>query len=265
MKPILILIVIVSGVPLYSQESELEELTKRKKALELWVQPILDSIEILENRIQRIEEEARWNELNEKERFQFKLNKTGKIRKAPTAFSDIVSTLPQGHIVEGFDKSGEYIFIKAKHPQYSATEVEGWINEILLRKNAVYKDFLTFLTIRNKQEAERKRQEELHKKQVREDYNDWIQDRQEEIAKQRESRKQQLILLYGDLIGRRIFNGEFWIGMTDKMARESLGDPDDINRSVGSWGVHEQWVYERPNYQNVYLYFENGVLKSYQE
>ncbi len=49
-------------------------------------------------------------------------------------------------------------------------------------------------------------------------------------------------------------------GMTKKQAEASWGYPDDINKTVGSWGVHEQWVY--PNYQ--YLYFENGTLTSWQ-
>jgi hypothetical protein len=47
--------------------------------------------------------------------------------------------------------------------------------------------------------------------------------------------------------------------MTDDMARVSLGNPRSINRTVGSWGVYEQWVY-----YSTYLYFENGKLSSYQ-
>lgn len=52
----------------------------------------------------------------------------------------------------------------------------------------------------------------------------------------------------------------YWVGMTEEMARMSLGNPNDINRSVGVWGVHEQWVYE----VGINLYFENGRLESYQ-
>ena len=54
-------------------------------------------------------------------------------------------------------------------------------------------------------------------------------------------------------------NGEYWIGMSPEMATESLGNPETINHSVGSWGVNEQWVYP-----SLYLYFDNGVLTSYQ-
>ncbi len=49
------------------------------------------------------------------------------------------------------------------------------------------------------------------------------------------------------------------LGMTPCMAIAAWGRPDDINRSVGSFGVHEQWVYPAN-----YLYFQDGVLTSFQ-
>lgn len=39
-----------------------------------------------------------------------------------------------------------------------------------------------------------------------------------------------------------------------------MGNPDDINRTIYSWAVKEQWVYE-----NYYLYFENGILTAIQD
>ncbi len=54
--------------------------------------------------------------------------------------------------------------------------------------------------------------------------------------------------------------GTFWLGMTDEEARTDRSHLDSINRSVGSWGVHEQWVYS-----GFYLYFKNGILTSWQE
>jgi hypothetical protein len=65
---------------------------------------------------------------------------------------------------------------------------------------------------------------------------------------------------YGEKVYQKLKKGYYWIGMNQEMATIALGSPDDINRSVGSWGVHEQWVYK-----NLYLYFENGKLKSYQD
>jgi hypothetical protein len=48
--------------------------------------------------------------------------------------------------------------------------------------------------------------------------------------------------------------------MTKAMLIESIGNPDDINRTVGSWGVHEQWIYSR-----TYIYLENDIVTSWQD
>ena len=50
------------------------------------------------------------------------------------------------------------------------------------------------------------------------------------------------------------------IGMPQWVVLYKWGSPKDINRSVGSWGIHEQWVYG-----NNYLYFEGGILTSFQD
>lgn len=53
--------------------------------------------------------------------------------------------------------------------------------------------------------------------------------------------------------------------MSEAMVLESWGVPHDTNRSVGSWGIHEQWIYKKGKYDSYYLYFENGKLTSWQE
>jgi hypothetical protein len=56
------------------------------------------------------------------------------------------------------------------------------------------------------------------------------------------------------------------IGMTAEQVRAAWGRPDDINRSVYSFGVHEQWVWEDGDgipYQ--FAYMEDGVLTSTQQ
>ena len=57
-----------------------------------------------------------------------------------------------------------------------------------------------------------------------------------------------------------ISRGQVRIGMTDDQCRAAWGRPRDINRSTGTWGVHEQWCYGSGNY----LYMENGILRSIQ-
>jgi len=70
-----------------------------------------------------------------------------------------------------------------------------------------------------------------------------------------------LIKKYGKATAARIMAKEIWIGMTSEMAQDALRRPRDINRSTYSWGVHEQWVYPHGKY----LYFEDGVLASWQD
>lgn len=52
------------------------------------------------------------------------------------------------------------------------------------------------------------------------------------------------------------------IGMTQDQAIAGWGRPRDINRTSGTFGVHEQWVYGE--YGSGYLYFEDGVLTTIQ-
>lgn len=72
-------------------------------------------------------------------------------------------------------------------------------------------------------------------------------------AKQREERLQQAYA------NRRVF-----IGMTKDEVTTSWGRPANVNRSVYSNQVSEQWVY-RWSDKTTYLYFDDGVLRSLQE
>jgi len=70
-----------------------------------------------------------------------------------------------------------------------------------------------------------------------------------------------------------ILNGRIFIGMNTEQVLASWGKPNKINRSVYEWGVHEQWVYgglsgygRYSSYtEPTYLYFEDGLLKSWQD
>lgn len=58
-----------------------------------------------------------------------------------------------------------------------------------------------------------------------------------------------------------INSGRIKLGMTKEEVKQAWGEPRKINRNVGSYGVHEQWVYS----SGKYLYFENGILTSWQD
>lgn len=65
---------------------------------------------------------------------------------------------------------------------------------------------------------------------------------------------------WDDSTVERIKAGKVAIGMSREQVLLSWGPPQKNNKSVGSYGTHEQWVYGNGQY----LYFENGTLKSYQ-
>lgn len=64
---------------------------------------------------------------------------------------------------------------------------------------------------------------------------------------------------FGATKGKLILQSKVRLGFTSEMCRYSWGNPSDINKTTGSYGVHEQWVYE-----DSYLYFENGILTTIQ-
>jgi len=48
-------------------------------------------------------------------------------------------------------------------------------------------------------------------------------------------------------------------GMIAEQVKAAWGKPQRINETVGAWGTHEQWVYG-----DTYVYFENGLMTSWQ-
>lgn len=64
---------------------------------------------------------------------------------------------------------------------------------------------------------------------------------------------------WGPSVAKDIVEGYVRIGWNKEKCIMSWGEPKDINRSIGSWGTHEQWCYS-----SSYLYFENGKLTSIQ-
>jgi hypothetical protein len=78
--------------------------------------------------------------------------------------------------------------------------------------------------------------------------------------------KKAMIKKYGPVYGPYVFSATPTVGMTKAMFNEFMNKPDEVNRTVGTWGVHEQWVYsDRPNGKTEYYYFENGKLTSWQD
>lgn len=168
------------------------------------------------------------------------LKMQGKIKKNADPFSEILTIVPAGDTVKLTDyKKGYWVINKG--------EFFGYISEIYFVET---KSLLTFKKELIRKNDELLRQEEEKKKKAD----------AEMLEKASIEYKNKLTKKYGASTADKLLKGYIWLGMTKEMAKISLGDPRNINRSVGSWGVKEQWVYH-----SVYLYFDNGILSSYQD
>ena len=78
--------------------------------------------------------------------------------------------------------------------------------------------------------------------------------------KRKEELRKQVNSEYGAFISQRILQNEICIGMTQRMAQLSLGEPMEIEMQKEDYGISERWVYE-----NKELFFENGALAVWKE
>ncbi len=63
-----------------------------------------------------------------------------------------------------------------------------------------------------------------------------------------------------------INEGKFSIGMKEVELQFSIGMPNDVNTTKGRNYERKQYVYNKgSSFENMYFYFENGVLASYQD
>jgi ABC-type phosphate transport system permease subunit len=52
------------------------------------------------------------------------------------------------------------------------------------------------------------------------------------------------------------------LGMTTEQVIKAVGKPNDVNTTIGTWGTHEQWIYNYAPFH--YIYFDNDTLTALQ-
>ena len=171
------------------------------------------------------------------------------VRQEPSTRSEILTTVEMGEVLYVQNRNNQWLEVKFDNPLYLRNQVariaagrpytryessqdfensyyEGWVHESSVSTNKVLK-----LTP--------------------------------------DGRRQYIFIQKNKTISenfkKAILKGQIILGMTEAMVTATWGQPGDINRSVGSYGVHEQWVYGDTTTERYFLYFENGVLTSWQE
>ncbi|APT75036.1 hypothetical protein LN42_00450 [Marinitoga sp. 1137] len=101
---------------------------------------------------------------------------------------------------------------------------------------------------------------------------DFIEQKKEDfklLKKKKIEEEKRINLRYGKW-APYVIKKEIAIGMPSWIVKEILGRPSDINKTVTANIIYEQWIYEKydfslkTNWPYLYLYFENGVLTSWQ-
>ena len=226
----------------YAQNSQLDNLNKTRQRIESDIKIRQDSLTAVIHQIEIINQSKVMAKLISKGEGMFfpaTLNTSGKIRKENNPNSIVLTQVNKSDTVLLTDYMDGYWIV-------NKGEYFGYINELYLNNTSELQTYKNAVHDRSERMRLQMEKEQMDRESAR-------------ASKMYEQRKSQLAKRFGKEIAEKIIMGEYWIGMSSEMARESLGRPETINRSVGSWGVHEQWVYYR-----LYVYIENGKLSSYQ-
>lgn len=235
MKFIIVLFVIQSALLCQSIDSNIANLKIDRLRLENLIKSKTDSLEIVKNDLDKYIMQKKLIELKGKNSIKVVCKSKGEIRKENSMYSDILFKTEINDTLilldycfnEKFVKENSWLVKKDEHIGYVFESILSETEDIILFRENIIKE---------------KQENEINfNKKKKQEYKKFLTDK------------------FGKNIGEDLFNGYYWVGMTVEMVSISLGNPNNINKTVGDWGIHEQWVYS-----NLYLYFENGILTSYQ-
>jgi hypothetical protein len=236
MKKILLLMIFISGFTnAQSTNDEINLLVKKINKYNTSILSLKDSIKKTELEIEKIKSKEVLRTIKNSTIVAI-ATKDGSLKKTPLVGGDEILVL---------DKDTEVVVTDYVNGFYKVCvdSVCGYMYEVWIKKNYELNNLRDLKIIEKEKLINIKEQKRISQEKK---YN-----------QEQENRN---IKKYGKPLYEKLKKGYYWIGMTDKMALISLGNPNDINKSVGSWGTHEQWVYD----DGFYCYFENGILKSYQ-
>jgi len=239
---LLALVLNIFSIAAFSQTKEILELETLKNSLTKEIASLTDSVSKIQKKIELLKTNEILSTISDSTLRGMTL-KGAKLKKSPDPLGEISSTFTEEKEVIILDYSDLYFGV-------CAGGICGYMSEIWVKKSQEVENFISAKNF-EKEELKRleiERQTRLKTKTV-----------QAERAKLVELEKT-YIKRYGENNYSKMKQGYYWIGMNKEMATISLGSPNKVNRTVGAWGVREQWVYE-----TIYLYFENGVLTSYQD
>ncbi len=232
-----------------SNSEKIEKLKKEATRVENEIQIRTDSLTILRGEIKHLENQEYLSKFKQQDgdlSIFATLTMPGKLRKSNNPLSQIITIVNQNDTIKLTDYVGGYWIV-------NKGQFFGYLSEVFVKKTEEVKVFKEELEKQNEELRKKEEAEKIEKEKLA------VENQTALELQKRKKYRQKIISKYGNETGQKLLDGYYWIGMTDDMARVSLGSPRSINKTVGAWGVNEQWVY-----YSIYLYFENGKLNSYQ-
>lgn len=228
---IILFLFIFNSISICFENSNIVKINSQIDSLKILKDKLLKQISAIENEIQICE-----NNKNvllqikfDSTKFYTKVKHSAPLLKKPSNLSPEITKIDNGTILELLDFND--MFFKV----YYANKI-GYIWQFYLEQDPSIEHFKTA----------KQKENDIKKIKLRETLS--------------AQKKEEILKKYGKYWGEIIAENKVKIGMTTEMVIASWGKPTDINRSIGSWGKHEQWIYN-----GSYLYFEDGVLTAWQD
>lgn len=251
--PLIFCFIFFPFLKLVAQQSDNQgilKLEQLKSHFEKKIKILNDSLSSINNQITEIKKLEEYKKLAQLDTLRFievETNIEARYVDKPNYNENAKGIIPQGTKLHLYDYKFGYWYFKTD-------SIIGYYHSRYLIETDEMKKFREMfeardLAIRKIKEAENRKSDSLKQ----------IQSEKLRIQ-QNEQYKKSLISRYGLSNTEKILQHKIWIGMTREMLISSWGNPNDINRTVGSFGVHEQFVYG-----STYVYVENGKLTSWQD
>ena len=228
------LMIIFFSLKNFAQKTELTELKNKREKVLSQIKILTDSVKNIDLKINTIKS-SEIQKLVSDSTLKATVRSGAKLKKTGSPLGELITTLTEDKEVVILDYKDDYFGV-------CTDSICGYMSELWIKRNGKISAF-----VKSKEEEKRKLKRLQREQKLKEQKAEYAELEKKYIKK------------YGQKTYNKLKEGYYWIGMNKEMATISLGSPNDINRTVGSWGVHEQWVYD-----NLYLYFENGKLTSYQ-
>lgn len=227
------LMIIFFSLKSFAQKAELKELENKREKVLSQIKILTDSVKNIDLKIYTIKSSEIQKLVNDST-LKATVRSGAKLKKTGSPLGELIRTLIEDKEVVILDYKDDYFGV-------CTDSICGYMSELWIKRNDKISAFV-------KTKEEERKLKRLQREQK-------LKEKKAEYAEL----EKKYIKKYGQNTYYKLQEGYYWIGMDKEMATISLGSPNDINRTVGAWGVHEQWVYD-----NFYLYFENGKLTSYQ-